>query len=174
LPINDSREIRRYNYIGVISSMQNSNVAGNIIQILASIPEFLRKPMMRNRINDFFTLEHEDRVEMIKSVIEVLPSMDMSIVARLFKTWLELLHEFGYEKRVSLFKIYAMLLADNPSILARINLEPLVGTFNSLQQEIKSSIAADIKQVIDELDADKRMLLIKSLPKYALDAIGYN
>ncbi len=151
----------------------NSNVTSNIIQILASIPEFLRKPMMRNRMNDFFTLEYEDRIEMIKSVIEVLPSMDMSIVARLFKTWLELLYEFGYEKRISLFKIYAMLLADNPSILARVNLEPLIDTFNSIQQEVKASIAADIRQVIDELDADRRMLLIKSIPNYALDAIGY-
>ncbi len=153
--------------------MNSSNVAGNIIQILAGIPEFLRKPMMRNRINDFFTLEYSDRVEMIKNVIEALPSMDMGIVARLFKTWIELLYEFEREKRVSLFKIYAMLLADNPSVLTKIDLKPLVDTFRSLQQEIATSIAKDIRQVIDEIDADKRMQIIRILPEYALDTIGY-
>ncbi len=153
--------------------MNSSNVAGNIIQILAGIPEFLRKPMMRNRINDFFALEYDERVEMIKSVIEALPSMDRGIVARLFKTWIELLYEFDYEKRLSLFKIYAMLLADNPSVLIKIDLKPLVDTFRSLQHEITTIIARDIRQVIDEMDEDKRMRMIRNLPEYALETIGY-
>ncbi|MEM4192979.1 MAG: hypothetical protein QXR04_03485, partial [Candidatus Nitrosocaldus sp.] len=80
-------------------SKDTPNYAGNIIYILAGLPEFLRKPMMRNRLNEFFTLQDEDKVEMIRNVVDALPSMDMGTVAKLFKTWLELLHEFGDDKR---------------------------------------------------------------------------
>lgn len=150
------------------------NYAGNIIYILAGLPEFLRKPMMRNRLNEFFTLQDEDKVEMIRNVIDALPSMDMSIVARLFKTWLELLHEFGDEKRTSIFSIYARVMASDASnkVVARIDFAPLLDAFNSLDASIKSSTISSIKHVLQSMDEGRRSMLLKSMPEDLLRVVG--
>ncbi len=150
------------------------SIAGNVIQILAGLPEFLRKPMMRNRISDFFALPDEDKIEMIKGVIDALPTVDVNITARLFRTWIEVLYELGNEKSTSMFSMYASILTENPSILASIDLRPIVEEFNSLNKEIRDSIASSIRDVLNRLEDEKRDTLIKYIPVYALDVIGYN
>jgi len=150
------------------------SIAGNVIQILAGLPEFLRKPMMRNRMSDFFALPDEDKTEMIKGVIDALPTVDVNITARLFRTWIEVLYELGSEKSTSMFSMYASILTENPSILASIDLRPIVEEFNSLNKEIRDSIASSIRDVLNRLEDEKRDALIKYIPVYALDAIGYN
>ena len=150
------------------------SIAGNVIQILAGLPEFLRKPMMRNRISDFFALPDEDKIEMIKGVIDALPTVDVNITARLFRTWIEVLYELGNEKSTSMFSMYASILTENPSILASIDLRPIVKEFNSLNKEIRDSIASSIRDVLNRLEDEKRDALIKYIPVYALDVIGYN
>ncbi len=145
-----------------------------MIQILAGLPEFLRKPMMRNRISDFFALPDEDKIEMIKGVIDALPTVDVNITARLFRTWIEVLYELGNEKSTSMFSMYASILTENPSILASIDLRPIVKEFNSLNKEIRDSIVSSIRDVLNRLEDEKRDALIKYIPVYALDVIGYN
>ncbi|MEM0480284.1 MAG: hypothetical protein QXW14_05390 [Candidatus Nitrosocaldus sp.] len=148
------------------------NYAGNIIYILAGLPEFLRKPMMRNRLNEFFALQDEDRVEMIRNVVDALPSMDMNTVARLFKTWLELLYEFGDEERDGIFSIYARVMASDVGKVARIDFAPLLDTFNSLDESIRSATIASIKHVLQDMDEERRNLLLKSIPTNLLRRVG--
>ncbi|MFN4337001.1 MAG: hypothetical protein ACK4FV_05415 [Candidatus Nitrosocaldus sp.] len=148
------------------------NYAGNIIYILAGLPEFLRKPMMRNRLNEFFTLQDEDKAEMIRNVVDALPSMDMNTTAKLFKTWLELLHEFGYEKRTSIFRLYASVMVDNVDKVARIDFAPLLDAFNSLDDGIRSATIASIKYVLQDMDEERKSLLLKSVPTSILRSLG--
>ncbi len=148
------------------------NYAGNIIYILAGLPEFLRKSMMRNRLNEFFTLQDEDKAEMIRNVIYALPSMDMNTTAKLFKTWLELLHELGDEKRTSIFRLYAAVMAGNVDNVARIDFAPLLDAFNSLDDGVRSATIASIKHVLQDMDEKMKGLLLKSIPTNILIVLG--
>ncbi|MCS6768348.1 MAG: hypothetical protein RMJ59_03765 [Candidatus Nitrosocaldus sp.] len=150
----------------------NPNYAGNIIYILAGLPEFLRKPMMRNRLNEFFTMEDGDRVEVIRSVVDALPGMEMGTVARLFKTWLELLHEFGDEKRDAMFSIYARVMAGDTGRVARIDFAPLLDVLNSLDDGTRSATIASIKRVLQSMDGESRGTLIRSIPEAVRRSIG--
>ncbi|MEO9365059.1 MULTISPECIES: hypothetical protein [Candidatus Nitrosocaldus] len=154
------------------SNKSTPNYAGNIIYILAGLPEFLRKPMMRNRLNEFFTLQEEDKVEMIRNVVDALPSMEMGTVARLFKTWLELLHEFGDERRNSIFSIYARVMVSNASKVARIDFAPLLHVLNSLDVDVRGATVASIKRVLQEMDEESKRTLLSSIPENVLREVG--
>lgn len=154
------------------SNKGTPNYAGNIIYILAGLPEFLRKPMMRNRLNEFFTLQEEDKVERIKNVVDALPSMEMGTVARLFKTWLELLHEFGDERRNSIFSIYARVMVSNVSKVARIDFAPLLDALNSLDVDVRDTTVVSIKHVLQEMDEESKRVLLSSIPENVLRAVG--
>ncbi|MEM0365403.1 MAG: hypothetical protein QW450_03355 [Candidatus Nitrosocaldus sp.] len=153
-------------------SKDTPNYAGNIIYILAGLPEFLRKPMMRNRLNEFFTLQDEDKVEMIRNVVDALPSMDMGTVAKLFKTWLELLHEFGDDKRISIFSIYAIVMASNVEKITRIDFAPLVEALNSLDASVRSATTSSMKHVLQNIDEEKRRMLLSGIPENLLRELG--
>ncbi len=154
------------------SNKSTPNYAGNIIYILAGLPEFLRKPMMRNRLNEFFTLQEEDKVEMIRNVVDALPSMEMGTVARLFKTWLELLHEFGNDRRNSIFSIYARVMVSNASKVARIDFAPLLHVLNSLDVDVRGATVASIKRVLQEMDEESKRTLLSSIPENVLREVG--
>lgn len=51
--------------------MSEPNYAGNIIIVLASLPDFLRKPILKKRLDEFFTLSAPDRLEIINNALEI-------------------------------------------------------------------------------------------------------
>ena len=63
--------------------------AGNIIQILANLPDFLRKPMLQSRLKEFFySMNDEDRRETISMALSAAPTIELNKLAVLFRTWL--------------------------------------------------------------------------------------
>ena len=84
------------------SSVSDINAAGNIIQILANLPDFLRKPMMQGRLKEFFAMTEDNRRETIAMALAAAPSIDPAKLAVLVKTWLEIISEFDPEKKVCL------------------------------------------------------------------------
>ena len=55
--------------------MNSENFAGNIIVNLASLPDFLRKPILKKRMDEFFTLSEPDRLEVINNALEAGPTI---------------------------------------------------------------------------------------------------
>ena len=46
-----------------------NNAAGNIIHILADLPDFLRKQMLQNRLKEFYELSDEEKRETISMAL---------------------------------------------------------------------------------------------------------
>ena len=69
--------------------MSEPNFAGNIIVNLASLPDFLRTPILKKRMTEFFIKNDTDKAEIITNALEAGPTIPFPNFSKLFKTWLE-------------------------------------------------------------------------------------
>ncbi len=148
-----------------------SNAAGNIIQILANLPDFLRKPMLQSRLKEFYAMSDEDRQETIRLALSAAPTIDQVKLSVLFKTWLEVLSEFEPEKRMIMFQTYCrQILSSNPHSIEKLDFKLLTQTFLSLDQKQRERITDSFKEVL--LSLPNRNEILKMVPEDSLKAIG--
>ena len=147
-----------------------SSAAGNIIQILASLPDFLRRPMLHSRLKEFYALNDENKRETILMALSAAPTIDQSKLAILFRTWLELLSEFDSDKRTIMFQAYCRQILSNPASLEKLNLKLLTYTFLSLDQKQQERITDSLHEVL--LSLPNRNKILKLVPEESLKAIG--
>ncbi|SRR5579885_949507 len=148
----------------------NPTTAGNIIQILSGLPDFLRKPMLRRRLSEFYTLDHADRCETIAMALQAAPSIESGKLSILVRTWLEVLAEMDREKRTIMFGIYCEELLKRPNILNGLNIKSLTDTFLSLDPAQREKIVDSLKEAV--LAIPKRQKILKLIPQYSLNALG--
>jgi hypothetical protein len=147
-----------------------SKAAGNIIQILADLPDFLRKPMLRNRLKEFYVMDKNDKRETIRLALSAAPSIDPAKLSILIKTWLEILSEFDAEKRTVMFQTYCEQIMSNPRSLEGLDFMSLLMTFLSLEQKKRESIIDSLKEVLFSLP--NRNEILKVVPEDILRAVG--
>lgn len=145
--------------------MSDSNIAGNIIQILAGLPEFLRKPMLKNRLAEFFTLPEDERKETVTNALNAAPTIDLKILSNLVKTWMEVLCEFDEDKRKAMFGAYVNVIAASPDILSRLNVDGLISTFNMLPDDKKELLVSSLQGLINDLPDDKKGRFVDAIPE---------
>lgn len=145
--------------------MSDSNIAGNIIQILAGLPEFLRKPMLKNRLAEFFTLSEDEKKETVTNALNAAPTIDLKILSNLVKTWMEVLCEFDEDKRKAMFGAYVNVVAASPDILSRLNVDGLISTFNMLPDDKKELLVNSLQGLINELPDDKKGRFVGAIPE---------
>jgi len=46
------------------------NYAGNIIVILANLPDFLRKPILKKRMSEFYSMPDQEQNVLIENALE--------------------------------------------------------------------------------------------------------
>ena len=149
--------------------VSDKNSAGNIIQILANLPDFLRKPMMQGRLKDFFAMTDQDRREMIAMALDAAPSIDPDKLAVLAKTWLELISEFDPEKRTILFNLYSRQVLANPRPIQRLDFGPLTDAFRSLSANQQQAITDSLHETLFALP--NRQSIISLIPEQTLRAL---
>jgi hypothetical protein len=147
-----------------------NNISGNIIQILADLPDFLRKQMLENRLKEFYEMRNEEKSELINMVLAAAPAIDPNKLSVLFKTWLELLSEFDSEKRRVMFQIYCMQILANPYSIAKLDFGSLTTAFVSLNQVQQERITDSLHEVLLGLPNSSKIL--KLIPEHSLKAIG--
>lgn len=145
--------------------MSDSNIVGNIIQILAGLPEFLRKPMLKNRLTEFFTLPEDERKETVTNALNAAPTIDLKILSNLVKTWMEVLCEFDEDKRKAMFGAYVNVIAASPDILSRLNVDGLISTFNMLPDDKKELLVNSLQGLISDLPDDKKSKFVDAIPE---------
>ena len=137
------------------------NYAGNIIVILANLPDFLRIPVLKKRMMEFFSMTELEKKEIINNALEAGPTIPFSNFAKLFKTWLEILTTMSEEQRKGLFSGYINEISRSPQKLIVFNLDGILEIFLTLDEEKKNILSQTIKNTINELDEDgKRKLMI--------------
>ncbi|WP_268541284.1 hypothetical protein [Candidatus Nitrosotenuis cloacae] len=152
--------------------MSEPNHAGNIIVNLASLPDFLRKPILKKRMDEFFTLSAPDRIEIINNALAAGPTIPFPNFAKLFGTWLEILAGIDEEKRSGMFSAYLTEIVTNPQKLVLFNLDGILEIFNGLEKPKKDAISNSIRRILAGLTDEQRRRLDLIIPQSAKAALG--
>ena len=131
-----------------LSMEADSRMAGNIIQILADLPEFLRKSMVRSRLLEFYSMADADKHVTISSSLEALPFLGRVKLQQLMKTWLEVLLEFQGSQITDIFRLYCEEILNNRPVIDNLDVKSLIDIFLSLQEWEKEKLADCLKEVI--------------------------
>jgi len=142
--------------------MSEPNFAGNIIVNLASLPDFLRTPIMKKRMTEFFNKNAEDKAEIIINALNAGPTIPFPNFSKLLKTWLVVLAEIGKENREDMFSNYFKHILTSPEKIILFNLDAIFEIFLQIEKDKQQVLASSIKTVFDRLDekSKKRMILL--------------
>jgi len=137
------------------------NYAGNIIVILANLPDFLRIPVLKKRMMEFFSMSDVEKKEIINNALEAGPTIPFPNFAKLFKTWLEILTTLTEEQRNELFSGYINEISKSPQKLIVFNLDGILEIFLTLDEQKKDILSQTIRKIINDLNTeDKRRTMI--------------
>ena len=101
--------------------LSEPNYAGNIIINLASLPDFLRKPILKKRMTEFFSMSESEKSEIINNALEAGPTIPFPNFSKLFKTWLEVLCVVSEESRHDMFSNYIKHVINEPQKIISFN-----------------------------------------------------
>lgn len=152
--------------------MSHPNFAGNIIVNLANLPDFLRKPILKKRMDEFFTLSEPDRLEIINNALEAGPTIPFPNFAKLFATWLEILATMPEEKRTVLSLAYIDEILRSPQKLILFNLDGILEIFLSLDKSHIDSIAKSVRGIISGLPEEQKRRMYLIIPQNAMVQLG--
>ncbi|MCV0392829.1 MAG: hypothetical protein K5790_05975 [Nitrosopumilus sp.] len=147
--------------------MVGENFAGNIIVNLANLPDFLRNPILKKRMMEFFGLTEPEKKEIINNALEAGPTIPFPNFSKLFKTWLKILTTLTEEQREGLFSAYILEIAKNPQKLITFNLDGILELFLSLEENEKETLSNTIKKIINSLDAEEKRKILIVIPDNA-------
>lgn len=147
--------------------MVGENFAGNIIINLANLPDFLRNPILKKRMIEFFSLSESERKEIINNALEAGPTIPFPNFSKLFKTWLKILTTLSEEQREGLFSAYIFEVARNPQKLITFNLDGILEIFLTLEENEKEILSNTIKKIINNLGEDEKRKIMIIIPDNA-------
>ncbi|MDC4231771.1 MAG: hypothetical protein M8319_05545 [Nitrosopumilus sp.] len=147
--------------------MVGENFAGNIIINLASLPDFLRNPILKKRMMEFFSLSESEKKEVINNALEAGPTIPFPNFSKLFKTWLEILTTLSEEQREGLFSAYIVEVSKSPQKLITFNLDGILEIFLTLEENEKEILSSTIKKIINNLDEVKKRRIMIVIPDNA-------
>ncbi|MEC4848744.1 MAG: hypothetical protein RI100_06110 [Nitrosarchaeum sp.] len=153
--------------------MAGPNYAGNIIVILANLPDFLRIPVLKKRMVEFFSMSDAEKMEIINNALEAGPTIPFPNFAKLFKTWLEILSTLPEEQRNGLFSGYINEVSKSPQKLIEFNLDGILEIFLTLKDEEKEILVQSIRKIIDELGVDDKRKLMLVIPDNAKTHLSF-
>ena len=152
--------------------MAGENFAGNIIVNLANLPDFLRNPILKKRMTEFFSLARPEQDEVINNALEAGPAIPFPNFARLFKTWLKILATLPEEQREGLFSAYISEVAQNPQKLIAFNLDGILGTYLELEEGEREALARTIRGIVGGLEGESRRRMMLVMPESAKAHLG--
>ena len=135
--------------------------------ILANLPDFLRIPVLKKRMMEFFSMSIQDKKEIINNALEAGPTIPFPNFAKLFKTWLEILTTLTEEQRSELFSGYINEISNSPQKLIVFNLDGILEIFLTLDEGKKEILSQTIKKLINELDTERKRKIMIVIPDNA-------
>ena len=147
--------------------MSEDNFAGNIIVNLASLPDFLRTPILKKRMVEFFSKDELDKKEIINNALEAGPTIPFLNFSKLFKSWLKIIANLSEEHREGMFLAYIKQSLLNPEKLIAFNLDGILEMFLQLEEEEKETIAKTIQKIIGNLNEQERKKILIMIPNNA-------
>ena len=153
--------------------MSEENFAGNIIVNLASLPDFLRTPILKKRMTEFFSMTNSEKEEIINNALEAGSSIPFLNFSKLFKTWLEVLCKVSEENRYDMFSNYFKQIVKKPQKIILFNLDGIFEIFLNLEVQERKILTSTIKNVFEKIDEESKRKLILLTPESARKIIGF-
>ena len=153
--------------------MSEENFAGNIIVNLASLPDFLRTPILKKRMIEFFSMTDSEKIEIINNALEAGPTIPFPNFSKLFKTWLEVLCTVTEENRYDMFSNYFNQIMKKPQKIILFNLDGILEIFLSLEGTNQRILSASIRNVGEQLDEESKRKMVLLTPEMARKIIGF-
>ena len=153
--------------------MVGENFAGNIIINLANLPDFLRNPILKKRMIEFFSLSEPEQMEVINNALEAGPTIPFPNFSKLFKTWLKILTTLTEEQREGLFSAYITEVASSPQKLITFNIDGILEIFLTLDENEKQILANTIKKIINNLDENSKKRIMLVIPENAKKHLNF-
>ena len=153
--------------------MSEENFAGNIIVNLASLPDFLRTPILKKRMIEFFSMTDSEKIEIINNALEAGPTIPFPNFSKLFKTWLEVLCTVTEENRYDMFSNYFNQIMKKPQKIILFNLDGILEIFLSLEGTNHRILSASIRNVVEHLDEESKRKMVLLTPELARKIIGF-
>ena len=153
--------------------MSEENFAGNIIVNLASLPDFLRTPILKKRMIEFFSMNDSEKIEIINNALEAGPTIPFPNFSKLFKTWLEVLCTLTEENRYDMFSNYFSQIMKKPQKIILFNLDGILEIFLSLEGTNQRILSASIRNVVEQLDEESKRKMVLLTPEMARKIIGF-
>jgi hypothetical protein len=148
------------------------NYAGNIIVILANLPDFLRKPILKKRMSEFYSMSDQERNVLIENALEAGPTIPFPNFLKLFKTWLEVLADETEENRKILVSSYVNEVTNFPQKLIAFNLDGMLEIYLTLDDSKKMIINNSLKLIIEKLESDAKRKLMLLIPNMLKNELG--
>jgi hypothetical protein len=145
------------------------NNAENIFQILANLPSFLRKPILKNKLIDFLCATSEDKDKTTSLILAAATSVDSDILSAILKSWFEVVAELDTEKITAIFKIYCETIMRDSNSIKRLDISLLAVTFSKLEIKQKERLSDCIKEVF--LTLPDRYKMLSLIPRDALEIL---
>ncbi len=152
--------------------MSEPNYAGNIIIILANLPDFLRTPILKKRMVEFFSMTETEQDEIINNALDAGPTVPFPNFSKLFKTWLEVLTTMSEDQRNLMFLKYFNAITNTPEKLINFNLDGIYEIFSSLDNDKKNVITKTLKNVIFRLEVEQIRKLKLIIPEKSKMELG--
>ena len=153
--------------------LSEPNYAGNIIINLASLPDFLRKPILKKRMMEFFSMSEPEKSEIINNALDAGPTIPFPNFSKLFKTWLEVLCTVSEENRYAMFSNYIKHIINSPQKIIAFNLDGILEIFLSLEDSNQKIVSTSIQNAIKNIDQDSKRKLILLIPENARKIVGF-
>ena len=153
--------------------LSEPNYAGNIIINLASLPDFLRKPILKKRMTEFFSMSDSEKSEIVNNALEAGPTIPFPNFSKLFKTWLEVLCAISEENRDDMFSNYIKQIINSPQNIIAFNLDGILEIFLSLERSNQEIISLSIQNLVKNLDDDSKKKFLLLVPENARRFIGF-
>jgi hypothetical protein len=122
--------------------------------------------MLRNKLQEFYSMTDLDKHETISTALNTLPLVDSKKLSMLTKTWLEVLSEFEGVKITSMFRIYCEEFLKNSTIIEKLDIKLMTDAFSSLPYRNRKMLTDCLKEAIFSLPKTKE--IVRIIPKPVL------
>ena len=153
--------------------MSEPNFAGNIIVNLASLPDFLRTPILKKRMTEFFSKNDEDKSEIIVNALNAGPTIPFPNFSKLFRTWLEVLATIDIKNREDMFSNYFKQILISPDKIILFNLDAIFEIFLQVDSQKQEVLILSIKTVFDRLDEESKRKMRLLAPDSAKELFNF-
>lgn len=141
----------------------------NVIQILATLQEFLRKPIIKNKLIDFYRSEKTDQIEIIGLILTSIPSIDRNILEELMITWFGVLSQFDNIKISYILSIYLEEIFKKPELIPTL-VPSILKTAGSLDERNKEVLRVCFIEIL--FNSPVKDKIIKTFDKQTMDFLN--